>query len=115
MIIGRKWLYAAMALTGGFFGGIAAMEFAPASLLPRAVNQNWSLDCRLGSAYSLLICACGTSAGAEGARRSDVDMAIDFPDLAGNLRGALHQIAAKVELSFENGSERRLLTRSCAW
>ena len=27
MIIGRKWLYAAMALTGGFLGGIAAMEF----------------------------------------------------------------------------------------
>src|ERR1700731_3149041 len=29
MMIGRKWLYAAMALTGGFLGGLAAMEFAP--------------------------------------------------------------------------------------
>ena len=29
MRIGRKWLYAAMALTGGFLGGVAAMEFAP--------------------------------------------------------------------------------------
>lgn len=29
MTIGRKWLYAAMALTGGFLGGVAAMEFAP--------------------------------------------------------------------------------------
>src|ERR1700730_19187130 len=29
MIIGRKWLYAAKALTGGFLGGVAAMEFAP--------------------------------------------------------------------------------------
>ena len=28
MIIGRKWLYAAMALTGGFLGGIAAMDFS---------------------------------------------------------------------------------------
>jgi hypothetical protein len=28
MIIGRKWLYATMALTGGFLGGVAAMEFA---------------------------------------------------------------------------------------
>jgi hypothetical protein len=30
IIIGRKWLYSAMALTGGFLGGVAAMEFAPA-------------------------------------------------------------------------------------
>jgi hypothetical protein len=29
MKIGLKWLYAAMVLTGGFLGGIAAMEFAP--------------------------------------------------------------------------------------
>jgi len=55
------------------------------------------------------ICACGTSAGAEGTRRSDVDTAIDLPDLAGDLRGALHELAAKVELSFEDGSKRRCL------
>jgi hypothetical protein len=29
MTIAQKWLYVAMALTGGFLGGIAAMEFAP--------------------------------------------------------------------------------------
>ena len=55
------------------------------------------------------ICACGTSAGAERTRSSDVDTAIDLPDLAGDLRGALHELAAKVELSFEDGSKRRCL------
>ena len=35
MIDERKWLYAAMALTGGFLGGVAVMEFAPGVAIAR--------------------------------------------------------------------------------
>jgi hypothetical protein len=39
MIIGRKWLYAAMAFTGGFLGGIAAMECARGVVMAAAADQ----------------------------------------------------------------------------
>jgi hypothetical protein len=62
MTIAQKWLYVAMALTGGFLGGIAAMEFAPGWPSQRIKlacyvrnSSNWWITAAASGPYSGLL------------------------------------------------------------